>query len=319
MERYILTANAKKAYTSLFSIICSAFFLIPSIASACACGCGMFSVGMPGLGLATKTGVSINLQTTFLDQNAARQGNSKIPLNRSPDQRINSIFYNLNTQIQFNRKWGMVAMIPFWQRSFTTNGNFGNGPAQMISSNVNTLSDIRIMGEYTGFSPDMSIGLLFGLKLPTGTYTAPGFDRDTQPGSGTTDLLLGGYKMGQELNWGWFVQGVVRSAISSRDGYRPGDSLQLVLGTHYDALPYGHFHVTPMLRVNATLRQADSGIYSSPSNTGLQTVYLTPGILISMGAHWRMNANVYLPVYDHVHGVQLVPHQIVSVGITYSL
>ena len=46
---------------------------------------------------------------------------------------------------------------------------------------------------YTGFFKDMSTGVIFGLKLPTGTYTAPGLDRDTQIGSGSTDLMLGGY------------------------------------------------------------------------------------------------------------------------------
>ena len=40
---------------------------------------------------------------------------------------------------------------------------------------------------YTGFSKDMSKGLIFGVKLPTGDYTAANFDRDTQIGTGSTD------------------------------------------------------------------------------------------------------------------------------------
>ncbi len=39
---------------------------------------------------------------------------------------------------------------------------------------------------YTGFSDDMSKGIIFGLKLPSGSYTAAGFDRDTQIGTGST-------------------------------------------------------------------------------------------------------------------------------------
>ena len=31
------------------------------------------------------------------------------------------------------------------------------------------LGDVRVWGHYTGFSPDMSTGFLFGLKLPTGS------------------------------------------------------------------------------------------------------------------------------------------------------
>ena len=291
--------------------------MTPSLASACACGCGMFDVGMPSLALPSSQGGSINLQQTFLDQNQAMQGNSKIPLSQSPDQRINTTFTNLNAQYQFSRDWGMMAMIPYWQRSFDTNANFGNGAPQIVNSKVNTLSDIRLMGMYTGFSPDMSSGLIFGAKLPTGTYAAPGFDRDTQPGTGSTDILLGGYRMGQEHRWGWFAQGIYRSAISTRDDYRPGNSLQLVAGMHYDAFQHST-HVIPTLMLNATIRQADTGINSNTLNSGLKTVYLTPGVLVNITKHWQANASLYLPVYEYVSGIQLVPKQIASAGITYN-
>ncbi len=42
----------------------------------------------------------------------------------------------------------------------------------------------------------MSSGLSLGVKLPTGDWTYPNFDRDTSIGTGTTDLLLGGYHLG---------------------------------------------------------------------------------------------------------------------------
>ena len=31
---------------------------------------------------------------------------------------------------------------------------------------------MEVMGMYSGFSNDMSTGVIFGLKLPSGTYTA---------------------------------------------------------------------------------------------------------------------------------------------------
>lgn len=299
------------------AVIFAALALAPGLATACACGCGMFQVGMPGLGLPTKSGGNVNLQMTFLDQDAAMQGSSKIPLSQSPDQRIRTTFYDLNTQYQFSRSWGMMMTVPYWQRSFDTDANFGNGPARIVEAKVNTLSDIRIMGLYTGFSPDMSSGLIFGMKLPTGTYNAPGFDRDTQPGTGSTDLLLGGYRLGQERRWGWFLQGMLRSAVSTRDDYRPGNSLHLVFGMHYDGFRYSS-HITPMLQINATVRQADTGINSNTLNSGLKTLYLAPGALIDLGRHWQANANIYAPLYQHVNGIQLVPRQIASAGLTYN-
>jgi len=297
----------------------SALVMVPSQASACACGCGMFTVGMPGLGLPTKSGLAVNLQMILLDQDKAMQGGSSIPLAQSPDQRIRTTFNNLSVRYQINRSWGIMAMIPYWQRTFDTNVNFGAGPTQVQSYKVNTLSDMRIEGIYSGFSPDMSTGLIFGLKLPTGTYTAPGFDRDTQPGSGSTDVLLGGYAWGQLApNWSWFTQGMIRSAVSTRDGYHPGSSVHLVAGVHYDGYRFRD-HFAPMLQLKANERLSDSGVNSDPANTGLRSVFIAPGIVFDLGKHWMANANLYLPVYYHVTGIQLVPKQVFSFGITYNM
>ena len=286
-------------------------------ARACACGCGMFDVGMPGMGLPSAAGGSINIQDTYLNQDSAMQGSSRIPLSQSPDQKIQTNFLNLNAQYMFNHAWGVMLMVPYWQRSFYTNDNFGNGSPNVVNHAVHTLSDVRIMGMYTGFSEDMSTGLLFGLKLPTGTISATGFDRDTQPGTGSTDLLLGGYRLGQERTWGWYAQAMLRSALTTRDDYRPGNSLQLVLGMHYDANPYSE-DLIPLLQLNATIRNADSGINSDPLNTGSKSLYLTPGALYNLSRNLQANAMIYLPLIRDVNGIQLVPNQIVSAGLTYS-
>jgi hypothetical protein len=144
-----------------------------------------------------------------------------------------------------------MAMIPYWHRDFVTDNNGVPGKTDqsigvqplLLNTHVNVLSDIRVMAVYSGFDPDMSTGIMFGLKLPTGPFNAGGFyqgkrimDRDTQPGTGTTDLLLGGYKMVNENDWGWFVEGLWRSALDGRAGYRPGDSVNIDVGAHYDGI-----------------------------------------------------------------------------------
>lgn len=292
-------------------------FLVPVAAQACACGCGMFDIGLPGLGLPDGTGGSFNLQATHLVQDEARAGTQRLPMAQSPDQKIQTDFLNANLQYNFNHDWGAMIMVPYWQRSFYSNATFGSGAPFVTDARTNTLADIRIMGMYTGLSPDMSTGLIFGLKLPTGSYTTPGFDRDTEPGSGTTDLLLGGYQVGQLRTWGWYLQGMVRSALNARAGYRPGDSLQLVAGVHDDAsgLPEG---LVPLLQANLTLRRSDSGVASDPANSGTRQLYLTPGMLYSFNRKWQANAFLYLPLYQQTTGVQLVPRQIASAGVTYN-
>lgn len=74
----------------------------------------------------------------------------------------------------FNRDWGInVRIIPTANRSFLTDTNFGiPGGADLELFRTSQLGDIEITGMYTGFSDDMSKGVIFGLKLPTGSYTA---------------------------------------------------------------------------------------------------------------------------------------------------
>ena len=82
----------------------------------------------------------------------------------------------------FNRDWGVSIELPYEHRYFKTdNGDTGTPDIQSFVHDA--IGDMRIQGIYTGFSPDMSTGLDFGLKLPTGDYTYPNFDRDTEIGS----------------------------------------------------------------------------------------------------------------------------------------
>jgi len=196
----------------------------------------------------------------------------------------------------------------------------------LLTSNATVLSDIRVMGMYTGFEPDLSTGVMFGLKLPTGSFTAgnsdlgkPIMDRDTQPGTGTTDLLLGGYKMGNENDWGWFVQGIWRHALDSREGYKPGDSVNLAVGAHYDGIE-ASTHLVPTLQFNAQWRGHDQGggdAQYGNRDSGDSNLYITPGVQVNLNSHWLLNASVYLPVYRHANGYQQVAHWMGNVGVTY--
>ena len=79
--------------------------------------------------------------------------------------------------------------MPFDRRFFKTVNDSGN----LALTTWTTLGDIRVKGLYTGFFEDQSLGVDLGVKLPTGSFGHGGADRDTQIGSGSTDILLGGY------------------------------------------------------------------------------------------------------------------------------
>ena len=85
-------------------------------------------------------------------------------------------------------------------------------------------------------------GIHFGLKLPTGRFNVRNGDgefaeRSLQPGTGTTDALLGAF-MTRSLplkDLSWFAQGIVQVPLNTREGYRPGQRVTLDAGLRYDA------------------------------------------------------------------------------------
>ena len=301
---------------------------VPAQALACACGCGIFDVGLPGLPV-TGMDNQISLQYGYMNQNQNHSGSSNASNALNPDKQIKTGYYNFFGQHMFNSDWGIMAMVPYWKRSFTTDTNGTPGITDVAagvtpniqSANVATLSDIRVMGMYTGFSADQSTGLTFGLKLPTGSYTvSPLLDRDTEPGTGTTDLLLGGYNMGYlNKTLGWFSQGTYRHALDTAQGYKPGDSLNVTVGLTYNGFT-GATKVVPMLQLNAMWRGNDQGggdaIYGNV-NSGYKNLYIAPGVMLILDRRWRLNSSLYIPAYRVANGNQLVPHWMASSGITY--
>lgn len=302
---------------------------LPGQASACACGCGIFDVGLPGLPV-TGSENQLSLQYSYMDQNTNHSFTHNVSSDLNPDKQIQTDFYTLYGQHMFNQDWGIMAMVPYWRRSFTTDTNGMSGvtdAAQGVTPNIQNqtigaLSDIRVEGMYTGFSKDKSTGLTFGLKLPTGAYDEALMDRDTAPGTGTTDLLLGGYHEGNiNADVSWFTQGTWRHALDSMKGYRPGDSVNATVGFTYHGLA-NVTKIVPMLQFNAQYRThdeggGDAGYPTYNLDSGYKTLYLAPGLLANLDHHWQMNASIYLPLYRASNGNQLVAPELFGAGITY--
>jgi hypothetical protein len=155
----------------------------------------------------------------------------------------------------------------------------------------------------------MSTGLTLGLKLPTGSFTASGFDRDTQLGSGTTDLLVGGYHLGsfgKTAAWSWFGQAIWDHPLNMREGYRPGDEVDAAAGLAWSASPpTARVGFTPILQLLASHRAADAGPAADPDNSGYTRLLLAPGLEVKAGK-WKLYGDVEVPLYQYVRGQQLI-------------
>jgi hypothetical protein len=205
----------------------------------------------------------------------------------------------------WNRDWGVRATVPLVHRYFnTTDDTTGN----LESFEHTRLGDIRISGVYTGLSPDMSTGLTFGVKLPNGDYKAAGFDRDTAIGTGSTDLLLGLYRMGwlkSVEGLAWFASGQWDQPVLIKDHYRPGTEVNVATGVYYEGTrKTGDFHVTPLLQLVGTWRDRDGGAEAEPDETGYTRLLISPGIEVDYG-QTSFHADVGLPVYQDVNADQL--------------
>lgn len=295
-------SNLKKLLLSAACLVA----LSPSYALACACGCGVFDVST-GTMLPTDAGGRAWIEYDFSTQNQNWHSTHSAPRDDNSDKMIHTDFITAGAQYMFNRSWGAEVEVPYWNRNFKTQTDTpDDGDTQTF--NTSGFGDVRLKAIYSGFSDDMTTGLTLGVKLPTGSFTTPNFDRDTQIGTGSTDLLIGAYHRGtlvEETPFDWFVHGEWDQPVVIQDHYRPGDDLNVAVGV-YDS-DFGMVEdgmVTPLLQLIGSTRMHDRGANAHPEDTGYSRLLISPGIEYDINKV-SLYADVEVPVYQNVNGNQL--------------
>ncbi len=331
-------------YSVLASILVAISLLLSSgDANACAsCGCTL-SNDWENLQFSSTSGLKIDLSYNYIDQDQLRSGAkpispaaaSQIVVNGSSKEvekfTINN-YVNLGIDYSVSRDWGINVVVPYIDRKHSTlgtasDGSTGGPGGGQYDSHTDSFGDVKIIGRYQGFTPQCRFGILYGLKLPTGSYTdtgnstdptAPGpvaIDRGLQPGTGTTDVILGAYYAdGLSQDWDYFTQALFQKALDSRDDYRPGDGFNFNLGLRYAGIP----NVGPILQLNYRYVQHDVGSNADELNTGGILLYISPGISVSINRQVSVYAFYQYPIYQELYGIQLAPHYTTTVGMRYS-
>jgi hypothetical protein len=338
--------------TYLVTIIVSSVALVgftTTAALACACGCSVFDVGGLDLPQEEDHGGRVFLEYWSGDQTQNYVGSSKASSALNTDKEINTQWINVGFSYNFNRDWGVMVRVPTVNRTLTTDtGAF----AGIVPFNSKDIGDVEVMGMYTGFFKDMSTGIIFGVKLPTGTYTAPGIDRDTQIGSGSTDLLLGAFHRGLlsgDNAWQYYSQIMWRQPFLYKaaadpqgffDGnagvvqtYFPGMQVDASAGIVYNNLYHvlGLDKITPLAQVIVSHRDRDTGTGADPFNSGFDRVMLSPGIEFTKVVDEANNrvikvyADIEVPVYYRANAAnnagtegQLVAPYLIRVVASYN-
>jgi len=321
----------------------AALSLSPIYVLACAsCGCTLSS-DWDTLGVSSSSGFKLDIRYDYLNQDQLRSGTSTISpaaasqiVNNGNPQEVEKFTKNdyltLGLDYSPNRNWGVNVQVPYINRSHSTLGTASDGTTPgdgggQYDSNTSNLGDIKVVGRYQGFAPQHNYGVIFGLKLPTGSHTqmgtstdatAPGpapIDRGLQPGTGTTDAIIGGYYLDSlNKNWDYFTQVIIQKALNSSDQYKPGDSINVNTGLRYE----GFTSFVPQLQVNARYVRHDTGDNADTISTGGTLLYLSPGISVPVTKQVSVYGFVQVPIYQNLNGVQLAPHYTASVGARFS-
>jgi hypothetical protein len=268
----------------------------------------------------TGPGSETFLDVDYQDQNQDWSCDSEAPAADNGDKDIRTSWYTLGYQQMFNRTWGLRLEIPYEDRHFVTTG--GATGDDIVTLNFSGLGDIRIEGIYT-LSEDLSSGLTFGLKLPSGSYTTndayQDIDRDSEIGSGSTDLLLGGFQrfsLGSGPDWSGFTQALLDLPVLSQVQYRPGTEFDVAAGAYYEGLRIGRLRINPIGQLKLSVRTRDTGANSAdPVASGFVRVLAAPGLELDYHP-FKVYSDVELPLYYHFRGDQLVARTLFRINVS---
>jgi len=289
---------------------------VPSPAAACACGCGVFEVGSASM-FPTRPGGTFSLEYDLMDQSENWKNSAPAPAVDNADKEIRSSFVTAAARCMVSRAWGLGLEVPYWNRRFRT----AAGDGGILDHSHSAVGDVRVRGDYAGFSDDLSTGLTAGLKLATGDHGDAHFDRDTEIGTGSTDLLLGAYHIGPltaDRRWTWFADGQWARPFATSGDYRPGAELDVTAAVSHAGGRLAGATVAPRLEVIAAVRSRDSGAEANPEGSGYSRVLVAPGF-DARALGLRTTVSLALPVFERVHGDQLVAPVLARVVVARAL
>jgi hypothetical protein len=239
-------------------------------------------------GIATVEGTRFDIRFDYFKQNDYRSGTSSVSRDEvaASGGEVQDTTINRNLTLgldhSFNQNWAINVLVPVFNRSHGTYGDAYPDTTTIITSSSKGIGDIRVTGRYQGLSADHSSGITLGVKLPTGetndTFNdGSALDSGLQLGTGTTDLLLGGYHFGSiNRDWDYFAQATIQIALNTHDGFRPGNGLNASAGVHY----MGFESFIPQLQFNTRIEKHESGANADVANSGATLLYISPGITV---------------------------------------
>ena len=95
--------------------------LTPSLSWACACGCSVFDVGTPSL-LPDGPGGTVWLEYDFANQYINWHHTEPASEGANSDKQIKTHFLTVGGQYMFNRDWGAMVTVPYYDPQLQDRG-----------------------------------------------------------------------------------------------------------------------------------------------------------------------------------------------------
>ena len=298
------------------------------------CGSAFCSVntGFEARGVWTGPGTRVDLRYEYIDQDQLRSGTRKVgPAGVSgTHDELSTLNRNWLLQVDhgIDSHWGGTLIVPYVQRDhqhlFNPEATEPPEEAELESWRIREMGDVRLIGRYqiaADIESGRAYGVRFGLKLPTGRYEVRNdageqAERSLQPGTGTTDLILGAYYRGPLLDRSdWFTSAYIQSALNSRQEFRPGTQFALDAGI---SVPLAAA-LSAQVQLNFLERWHDTGAQAEPQDSGGTFLFLSPGVSLALSQRWTLYAFAQLPLYQRVDGTQLTARSggVVGASVTF--
>jgi hypothetical protein len=353
--------NSMKTKMIVRAAMASALFGSPIYALACAtCGCSLSTDAATGY--SSTSGWRISLEYDYINQDQLRTGSNAISPtqvaainNAGGNQEVEHDTINRYTTLGLsytaNSNWSFRLLVPYIDRGHTTYSNATTSqitPDQISGATSTGIGDTKFITTFQGLLPTHSLGLQFGIKLPTGDYggsnaegtgtvgrnpvafttgpnsliPSPGnlLDTSLNTGTGSTDLIVGAfYYQPVSQNFDAFINGQYQAAVSEKldqtgEDYRPGNQATVSFGVRYEADPT----FVPQLQVNITKKSSDQGALADTTDTAGTVAYLSPGATAKVTDKLQVYAFAQLPIYSKLDGYQLFPHWTATAGLSYA-
>jgi len=236
----------------------------------------------------------------------------------------------------------LMAMVNYLDREMdhtTFQGAAGTTVLGEFRTRTSGFADTRVGGLYRLFDNDVHhLHMNVGLSIPTGSITEVGqvlapngmtptlrLPYPMQLGTGTFDFLPGLTYTGQKNAWAWGAQyrAEIRTESENSEGYAFGDKHAVSAWASHQWAPW----VSTSLRVDMMTQDGISGSdanivapvqTANVANSGGQRIDMHLGVnLIGQKGIWknhRLAAEIGMPVYQNVKGVQLETDYVFSLG-----